>query len=82
MRVAPRAAPGEMQLAERGVADRADLGGAVADEGDRDAEVRHAAGEVGGAVDRVDHPGVAAGAAAGLLAEEGVVGEGLGDARA
>ena len=50
---------------------------AVVEQGDRDAEVREAAQEIAGAVERVDHEGVARLAdLAAFLAEEGVVGEG------
>ena len=71
------AGAGEVELARGGVADGADLDPAGAHEGDRDAEVRDAAGEVGGTVDRVDDPGVDGRGSAGLLAEEAVGGEGF-----
>ena len=56
-----------------GVVDHADLELAVAHEGDRDAEMRNAAREIGGAVDRVDDPDVAAEIAALFLAEERIL---------
>ena len=66
------AAPGGVELVVDRVVDDADLGPSVAHEGDRDAEQRDAAHEIGGAVDRVDHPHVGSELAAAFFAVEGV----------
>ena len=80
--VAGSRGPGEKLVFGR-VVDQAELQLAVEKEGDRDAPARHAAEKGLGAVDRIDDPDAAAAGdvvGAGLLAEEGVVREGLGDA--
>ena len=69
----PAAAPGGEQFVEHRIVDDPDLDPAVGDAGDRDAEMRHAAGEVRGAVDRIDdphRPARAGGARVALLADE------------
>jgi GNAT superfamily N-acetyltransferase len=48
--------------------------------GDRDAEMRDAAREIRGAVDRIDDPDAVRGLATALFADEGVGGKGLGEA--
>src|SRR5690606_8394680 len=75
------AARGDEQFVAQRVEDHAVQRLGAFAQGDRDAPVRNAVQVVAGAVERVDHPGVAAGAAVALLraaflAEDGVVGIG------
>ena len=72
------AAPRGEQLVHHRIVDHADLDLAADDGGDRDAEVRRAAREIRGAVDRIDDPdrrALGAGASLALLADEPVLGE-------
>ena len=79
------AAPRPEQLVVHRVVSHPDLDPVVDDAGERDRPVRHAAQEIGGAVDRIDHPqgraGPALGAAA-FLAEQIVLRIGAAQARA
>ena len=70
-------APCEVEFVGRRAEDGAELDLPPATNATRDAKTRHPADEIGGAVDRVDHPDPLADLAAFLLAEEGVVGEGF-----
>ena len=72
------ASAGGEQFVDHGVVDHADLDLAADHGGDRDAEMRRAAREIRGAVDRVDHPDRRAfmpDAAFALLADEAVLGK-------
>ncbi len=74
------AAPRREQFVTDRIVDHPDLDQTLEHAGDRDAEMRHAAGEIDSAVDRVDHPDRAALAhrpAGRLLADEAVVRKGL-----
>src|SRR5262249_12011666 len=62
--------PRRIELIRYGLIDHAKLDTVVPHEGDRDAEMRYAAREIRGAVDRVHDPHVAAEAAARFLAKE------------
>src|SRR5712671_7756715 len=64
------APPRGIEFVRYGLIDHAKLNTAVPDERDGDAEMRYAAREIGGAVDRVDDPHVSAEAAARFLAKE------------
>jgi len=83
-----RAPPGGEQLVEHRIVDDPDLDLAIGDAGDRDAKMRHPAGKVRGAVDRIDNPhrpAGARGARLALLADEPIAWkdpkEALGDER-
>ena len=79
------AAPRPEQLVVHRVVSHADLDPVVLHVGERDRPVRHAAQEIGGAVDRIDHPQGRAGPAPGaapFLAEQIVLREGIAQARA
>ena len=82
LQLGARAAGGGEFLAPHRVEDHGVLEASVAHAGDRDREVRDAAHEVGGAVQRIDDPLVAAGArgvarGAAFLGEDQVLGVGL-----
>ena len=76
------AQPRQIGLVEGGVHDAAQLDLAPGHESDRDAEMGNGAGEIRGAIDRIDHPDLIARRAAGFLAQKAVLGEGLGQAGA
>ena len=79
------AAPRPEQLVVHRVVSDADLDPVVHHAGERDRPVRHAAQEIGGAVDRIDHPQGRAGPAlraAAFLAEQIVLRPGAAQARA
>src|SRR5436309_1594536 len=69
------AASAGIQFIRYRLIDHADLDLAVAYECDRDAEMRNAARKIRCAVDRIDHPDVAAEIAAGFLSEKRILGE-------
>ena len=76
------AALGDVELVIGGIVDHAGDDGALALQADRDRELRDAVQEVGGAVERIDDPGVAlvgAFAAAAFLADEAVARPRLGE---
>ena len=76
------AALGDVQLVIGGVVDHAGDDGVLALQADRDRKLRDAVQEVGGAVERIDDPGVAlvgAFAAAAFLADEAVARPRLGE---
>ena len=73
---------GDEQFVDRRIVDQAGDDRAFALERDRDGELRNAVQEIGGAVERIDDPGMAlvgAFAAAAFLAEEAVAGPRLGE---
>jgi hypothetical protein len=74
--------PGGIQLVVDRVVDDADPAQSVAHESHGDAELRDAAHEIGGPVDRVDHPNVRPELAAAFLAIEGIPRKGFVQARA
>jgi hypothetical protein len=72
----PAAAGGGIEFVLHHIVDDADLCDAAAHERDRYGKMRDATGEIGSAVDRIDHPNLGPERSAPLLAEERVPREG------